>query len=336
MSELTRREFVGRACAAVAAGAIGMPVVAKADQATGGKPRVRPNILYALSTGSWGRVAPPGKSLPLLQILDETAAGGFNGVRLTGFPGILKQNNLSVEQYGEELEKRGLKFSTVSFGGPYYHADKQAEIRTRAREALEAHKRFGATAMVFFPPSPVASAEEAAALDTCFRFWNELGKMALEEYGIRIGLHNHTDSLVENQAQVDRFLAGTDPRYVFCAWDSAHLHLGGCDVQATYAKSIDRIVYTDFKDATREPVASDYLSPNGERFAGDSHQGKFFNSMLELGRGQIDFTALMAMLRDRHYRGWINHDLDTIRVSIADSWRVSMEYITKKLDPIYA
>jgi inosose dehydratase len=336
MSDLTRREFVGRACAAVAAGAVGLPLVAKADQATSGKPRVRPNILYALSTGSWGRVTPPGKPQPLLQILDETAAGGFNGVRLTGFPGILKQNNLSVEQYGEELEKRGLKFSTVSFGGPYYDSDKQAEIRSRAREALEAHKRFGATAMVFFPPSPVPSAEEAAALDKCFRFWNELGKMALEGYGIRIGLHNHTDSLVENQAQVDRFLEGTDPRYVFCAWDSAHLHLGGCDVQATYAKSIDRIVYTDFKDATREPVASDYLSPNGERFAGDSHQGKFFNSMLELGRGQIDFVALMTMLRDRHYRGWINHDLDTIRVSIADSWRISMEYITKKLDPIYA
>ena len=79
----------------------------------------------------------------------------------------------------------------------------------------------------------------------------------------------------------------------------------------------------------------DYLSPNGERFAGDSHPGQFFNSMLELGRGQIDFVALMRMLADRKYRGWINHDLDTIRVSIAESWRVSMNYITTKLDPIY-
>jgi inosose dehydratase len=150
-----------------------------------------------------------------------------------------------------------------------------------------------------------------------------------------MGLHNHTDSMIENQSQVDRFLEGTDPRYVFCAWDSAHLLLGGCDVVATYKKSIDRLVYTDFKDATLTPVKDDYLSPNGERFAGDSHQGKFFNAMLELGRGQIDFPALMQMLAERKYRGWINHDLDTIRVSAPESWCISMAYVKSTLDPIY-
>ena len=55
-------------------------------------------------------------------------------------------------------------------------------------------------------------------------------------------------------------------------------------------------MYTDFKDATLNPTVDDYLSPNGERFAGDSASGKFFNAMLELGRGQIDFPALMHML----------------------------------------
>ena len=44
----------------------------------------------------------------------------------------------------------------------------------------------------------------------------------------------------------------------------------GCDVLATYKKSIERIVYTDFKDATRNPVTTDYVSPNGQRSAGDS------------------------------------------------------------------
>ena len=57
--------------------------------------------------------------------------------------------------------------------------------------------------------------------------------------------------------------------------------------------------------------------------------------MLELGRGQIDFPALMKMLAEQKYRGWINHDLDTIRVSAPESWRISMDYITSTLDPIY-
>jgi sugar phosphate isomerase/epimerase len=333
---LTRRQFVSVAAAAAAgvpANQVGRYVAAAEPDRPA--PRVRPNILYALSTGSWGRVAPSGRPLPLVQILDETAAAGFNGVRLTGFPTILEQNGLSIEQYGDELARRGLKFSTVSFGGEYFNRDKQAEIRDRARAALEAHKRFGATALVFFPPSPVAQAQEADAMRESFAFMNELGKLALESYGVRMGLHNHTDSMIENQSQVDRFLEGTDPRYVFCAWDTAHLHLGGCDVQATFQKSIDRIVYTDFKDATRDPSREDYVAPNGQRFAGDSHEGRFFNAILELGRGQIDFVALMRMLAARKYRGWINHDLDTIRVSTTESWRVSMSYIATRLDPIY-
>lgn len=150
-----------------------------------------------------------------------------------------------------------------------------------------------------------------------------------------MGLHNHTGSLVENQAQVDHFLAGTDPRYVFCAWDSAHLLLGGCDVLATYRKSIDRLVYTDFKDATLHPSTDDYVAPNGQRYAGDSDSGRFYNAITDLGRGEIDFVPLMRLLADHKYRGWVNHDLDTIRVSIAESWRIAMGYIEEKLDPIY-
>jgi inosose dehydratase len=333
-ASVDRRAFI-RASAAAAGAAVLAPHSPLSAAEPSGAPRVRPNILYALSTGSWGRVTAAGRPLPLLEILDETAAAGFNGVRLTGFPDILERNGLTVEQYGDHLARRGLKFSTVSFGGEYHNPDKHAEIRERARQALAAHRRFGATALVFFPPGPVAGADEAATLAASFAFMNELGKMAIDEFGIRIGLHNHTDSMIENQAQVDRFLEGTDPRYVFCAWDTAHLHLGGCDVQSTFKKSIDRIVYTDFKDATRTPVETDYVSPIGERFAGDSHQGRFFNSMLELGRGQIDFVALMRMLAQRKYRGWINHDLDTIRVSTAESWRVSMNYIRENLDPLY-
>lgn len=336
MSWISRRSFLGRAVLQGMAVA-GASLAAQSPSALAAptKPRQRPNILYGLSTGSWGRVIPPGQPLPLLKILDETAAAGFNGVRLTGFPAILENNNLTLEQYGDELERRGLKFSTVSFGGQYFDSDQHADIRQRARQALDAHRRFGAKAMVFFPPSAVPTIGQDEALGKSFQFLNELGKMAVEEFGVHMGLHNHTDTLIENQQQVDRFLEGTDPRYVFCAWDSAHLLLGGCDVQATYKKSLGRIVYTDFKDATLKPTPDDYLSPNGERFAGSSPSGRFFNAMLELGRGQIDFLALMRMLEAANYRGWINHDLDTIRVSTADSWRVSMDYVANSLDPIY-
>jgi inosose dehydratase len=336
MSGPTRRKFLKSTAATFVAGAASGLTSAMCRANPPQRPRERPHILYAVSTGCWGPVTPPGQPLPLLKILDETAAGGFNGVRLTGFPDILERNHITVEQYGDELAARGLRFSTVSFGGQYYDRTQHADITARARVALEAHKRFGATAMVFFPPGLTAGAEEKQALNDSYRFLNELGKMAVEEYGIRMGLHNHTGTLIENQAQVDHFLEGTDPRYVFCAWDSAHLLLGGCDVPATYKKAIDRLVYTDFKDATLHPTTDDYLAPNGQRYAGDSDSGRFYNAIMDLGRGEIDFLPLMRLLAEHKYRGWINHDLDTIRVSIAESWRIAMGYIEEKLDPIYS
>lgn len=335
MQHVNRRTFLSAAAAGIAATPCLGLLSAQGDELTQSAPRERPHILYALSTGCWGPVTPPGMPLPLTKILDETAAGGFNGVRLTGFPEILQHNDMSLDQYGDELAKRGLRFSTVSFGGQYHDPAQHDDIRQRARFALEAHRKHGANAMVFFPPGLAEGAQESAALQDSFAFLDDLGKMAVEEFGVRMGLHNHTNSLIENQQQVDRFLEGTDPRYVFCAWDSAHLLLGGCDVVATYRKSIDRLVYTDFKDATLAPLSEDYVAPNGQRYAGDSHAGKFYNSMLELGRGQIDFPVLMRMLAKADYRGWVNHDLDTIRVSPLESWRISMNYITRELDPIY-
>ncbi len=326
-----RRRFLG----ALAATTVACPWLARAAADEAKRPRERPNLLYGLSTGSWGRVIPPGKPLPLLRILDETAASGFNGVRLTGYPGILEANGLDVDRLADELARRGLRFSTVSFGGPYADPTRQGELLKQARQVLELHRSFGATAAVFFPPSTVAKSDERETLAACCRFFNRMGKMAVEEYGVRMGLHNHTDSLIETPDQVKQFLEQTDPRYVFCAWDSAHLLLGGCDVVATYRDTIDRLVYTDFKDATLQPPQTDYVAPNGQRYAATTPIGRFFNSITDMGHGQIDFPSLMRLLKKSGYRGWINHDLDTIRTSCADSWRIAMNYIEANLDPIY-
>ena len=335
MSRTTRRTFVRAGLGAVAgSGLLAMLPGRAMAEAQRPAPRVRPNILYALSTGSWGRVVASGSPLALLQVLDETAAAGFNGVRLTGYPAILEQNRLSVEQLGAELERRGLKFSTVSFGGEYYKRDRQPEIRERAVQAWppingSARRRW------FFPGSPVPAADEAEALRESFRFFNELGKMALEQYGVRIGLHNHTDSMIENPTQVDRFLEGTDPRWVYCAWDTAHLHLGGCDVQAVFRKSIDRIVYTDFKDATRSPARARLRGSQRGALRRGLAPGPVLQLDAGVGARRNRLRGLDADAGRAKYRGWINHDLDTIRISTADSWRVSMNYITTVLDPIY-
>ena len=149
----------------------------------------------------------------------------------------------------------------MSFGGEYYNRDKQADILDRAAGAGGASAIWGDGDGGVSARAGGGGRRGGERFGESFRFLNVLGKMAFDDFGVRIGLHNHTDSMIETPAQVTRFLEGTDPRHVFCAWDTAHLHLGGCDVVATFRQSIDRIVYTDFKDATRMPTSDDYVAP---------------------------------------------------------------------------
>src|SRR5438067_13421274 len=72
------------------------------------------NIKWALSAGLWSHY-PPGPFTDILDVMKDT---GFIGVRLTGFPGILKTYNLTASQLEKAASKRDLHVATISFGGP--------------------------------------------------------------------------------------------------------------------------------------------------------------------------------------------------------------------------
>src|SRR3954452_3028155 len=72
------------------------------------------NIKWALSAGLWSHY-PVG---PFTDILDVMRDTGFIGVRLTGYPGILKTYSMTPSQLEREISKRKLHVATISFGGP--------------------------------------------------------------------------------------------------------------------------------------------------------------------------------------------------------------------------
>lgn len=343
MKRIGRREFHVQAAAALAGSSLWLGQQARGDESqeelgrpnTG--PRVRPNLLYALSTGSWMREAKPGQPLPLLRILDETAAAGFNGVRLTHYPMILEQNGLTLEQFGDELDQRGLKFCTIGFGGRYYDRNQQEEIMERAREVFRIHQHFGATTAVIYPPPPPEDGDEDEAFILMGNFLNSMCRMAKEHYGVRVGMRNYLYTMISDKGQIDRFMNTTDPRFVYFAWDTGHLHVGlnATSVVELFRATRGRIVQVAYNDATRRPGREDYIAPNGEEFGGTTGLGRYYNSFHELGRGYVDFPTLHEILEGEEYRGWITVSLETIRRSCAHSADIAMSYIRSKLDPIY-
>ena len=132
---MTRRELLGWLAAAAAQAGASIP---------GNR-----NVKWALSAALWRYFRP----VPFTDILDVMKDTGFIGIRLTGFPGILKTYGISAEQMRVEVDKRGLHVATISFNGPLEAPGQRAKVLTDAREAMKFLAGFGASHLPYSRPA---------------------------------------------------------------------------------------------------------------------------------------------------------------------------------------
>jgi inosose dehydratase len=290
------------------------------------------NVKWAVSAGLWSHF-PRG---PFTDILDVMRDTGFIGIRLTGFPGILKTYGLTAGQMEKEISARGLAVATISFGGPSHDPTQHKTVVANAREAMKFLNGFGARRLVVFPP---ARLQPGADVETAFRAmcqcFNRIGEAA-GEMGFQAGVHNHLNEMVEGPEEVDRCMEMTDPRLFHFAPDTAHLHLGGCDVVKTLDKYRKRIVFADYKDARWTTPQADVKLANGVAHAKDSQSARFFDSIYDLGDGEIDFPACHRILKEIGYKGWLCVDLDRARNGPRASYERCGAYVVNRLERIYA
>ena len=289
------------------------------------------NIRWALSAGLWSYYP----QAPFTDMLDVMRDTGFIGVRLTGFPGILKQYNLTAAQLEREVSRRGLFVCTISFGGPVNDPAQHQRVIENAKEAMRFLQNFGATHLVVFPPGRMkAGTDVAAGFRAMCTGFNRIGEAA-REMGFQAGLHNHLDEMVQGPEEVDQCMAMTDPKLFYFAPDTAHLHLGGSDVVKMYEKYKDRLVFMDYKDARWTTPQTDLTLPNGKVQPRESREARFLESIYDLGDGDIDFPGCHRILKEIRYKGWICVDLDRTRNGPLASYQRCGEYIVKRLEGIY-
>jgi inosose dehydratase len=164
--------------------------------------------------------------------------------------------------------------------------------------------------------------------------FNLLGEAA-KGMGFQAGVHNHMGRMVQGPEEVDRCMQLTDPKVFNFAPDTAHLYLGGCDVVKTYDKYKDRLVFMDYKDARWTTPKADVVLPNGKVEKKDSSGAKFFDSIYDLGDGNIDFPGCHRILKQIRYEGWNCVDLDRTRNGPRESYVRCGNYIVSRLEPIY-
>ena len=253
---------------------------------------------------SWGVwFADDPLQTPWQRFLDEVAAVGYEWLELGPY-GYLPTDPARL---ADELGRRGLKVAGGTMHGHsgLHRAGDLPEILAATRKVAALTAALGAADLVFVPvpgyrDDKTGAWLEAAELDdehwqVLIRATNEVGKMTAQEYGVRLQFHPHADSHVETQAQTERFLDQTDPRFVSLCLDTGHLAYRHADNVALINRYPDRIGYVHIKQmdpavvarADRDGLAFGQavaLGASCEPPAGEPSVDEVAKALAELGR----------------------------------------------------
>ena len=255
---------------------------------------------------------------PMTEAFDDLSAIGAHGIELTSQPGELERHGLTIPSVRAELEKRKLELSGRYFSAPFYDAGKKDEIMQAAQEHIDFLKALGGRNIVIGPPSvPDNTTDRIELVKMHAPMLNELGKFTMDQ-GVEIGIHPHLNTTIETPEEIDVIMEATDPRYVHMSADTVHIYIAGGDVVATLRKYRDRLNYFHFKDGVRPFNRPDFIP-----------------SLREMGKGEVDFPAVMHFLKEIGFKGWINIELEASPVPPRESATTSMEYVKQILMPIY-
>lgn len=138
---------------------------------------------------------------------------------------------------------------------------------------------------------------------------------ACRELGVKACYHPHVGTIGEERANIDRILAGTDPELLWAGPDPAHLLLGGYDPLEFCRRYFERIAYLHFKNVPARYTAANWRAEwerqqQAARAGGDAARA-VVPLFCELAEGQIDLRALVALLRERGYDGWVTTEIDS-------------------------
>ena len=134
--------------------------------------------------------------------------------------------------------------------------------------------------------------------------WNAYGERVtsfarhLLARGVRLAYHHHMGAYVETAEDVDRLMSVTGPE-VGLLHDTGHVTFAGGDAPTELRKHIARVVHVHCKDV--RPNVARLARNRGWSFLQSVINGAFSTP----GEGCVDFAAVIAILREAGYRGWL-------------------------------
>ncbi|NVO25245.1 TIM barrel protein [Donghicola mangrovi] len=251
------------------------------------------------------------------KVLDEAAAAGFGGLEL----GPYGYMPLDVDVVSAALDKRGLSIvAGTIFDDLVDPANREALLRqTREICALITALPRPATHDGQRIPAPYLTvmdwghderdyaaghSDRAPRLDDAA--WagmmdniRAIAMVARDEFGVRAVIHPHAGGYIEFADELERLVQDIDADTAGLCLDTGHMAYAGMDPVAGLRQYWDRLDYIHFKDI--DPVVFTRVMGERIRFFDACAQGV----MCPIGRGNIDYVAIRALLSDLGYGGYI-------------------------------
>lgn len=268
---------------------------------------------------SWGALEFnwAGSRPPFAQVLDEMASTGYVGTEL-GQWGFMPTEPDALRG---ELGGRGL--SLVGAFVPVrltVEEDHQAGVDAAIRVGSLMSASAGSTPFIVLSdatardPERTRSAGRVRAdqgLDdrgwqTVARGANRIAQEVRKATGLRTVFHHHCATFVETPQEIDALMSRTDPSLLGLCLDTGHCAFGGGDPLATLDRWRDRVWHVHLKDC--DPA----VKARSAREAWDYQQSVGQGVFCELGKGSVDFPAVLSSLRSGGYDGWLVVEQDVL------------------------
>ncbi|HSV18462.1 MAG TPA: myo-inosose-2 dehydratase [Casimicrobiaceae bacterium] len=261
------------------------------------------DVRIGINPISWSNDDLPslGGETPLEVALSEGKGIGYEGFELGNkFP----QDSKAL---GRVLAAHGLSLVSGWYSGRLATGSVEDEIRN-AEAHLHKLADNGASVMVYGEvadsiqgsPMPLYKRPRFFRADEWQRYAARVTAFARHTLarGVRLAYHHHMGAYVQAPEDVDTFmsLVGDEVGLLF---DSGHMTFAGGDAVAMLRKHVGRVCHVHCKDV--RPAVVELARNRQWSFLEAVINGAFTVP----GDGVVDFAALLAILRDHGYRGWL-------------------------------